>query len=323
MMIAVPEATGDPYRDVTPAALATELTRLAAHVSISRSPQAPTVARRRGAGPAPLPRQDTRLNQPPPGRSAPREEGTFKWLPARRWWSGLDPDATVPIVVVHWPATRLKTEWGRISDDRCFVPRGESHGQGSGLRKADRARRVPSWGASRAAALGHVPLLQEGGGAARCGPGRCDGGAGACRGGGRDVGPGTGGRAGSAVGRCRPGRGADLALCGRGRGIDRRDAGRLAESRVLDPPRSPRRLLGPPTGRLDQRGRTAQREPGAGRPPTGRPRRGDGGRCRRRRRLQHRARFHRARLLLGRLSGARGGFRTDRPRASRAPARDD
>jgi hypothetical protein len=47
MMIAVPDAAWDTYRNLTPAALAKELTQLAAHVNISKFPKAPTVARRR------------------------------------------------------------------------------------------------------------------------------------------------------------------------------------------------------------------------------------------------------------------------------------
>jgi hypothetical protein len=47
MMIAVPDAAWDSYRNFTPAALAKELTQLAAHVRLSAFPKAPTVARRR------------------------------------------------------------------------------------------------------------------------------------------------------------------------------------------------------------------------------------------------------------------------------------
>lgn len=47
MMIAVPDAAWDAYRELTPAALAKELMQVAAHVRLSTFPKAPTVARRR------------------------------------------------------------------------------------------------------------------------------------------------------------------------------------------------------------------------------------------------------------------------------------
>lgn len=47
MMIAVPDAAWDVYRDLTPASLAKTLTQLAVHVRLSAFPKAPTVRRRR------------------------------------------------------------------------------------------------------------------------------------------------------------------------------------------------------------------------------------------------------------------------------------